>query len=151
MRLIVPSTWLIGGLLSASVAAQPVFKCPDDSGALVFQQEPCDGGETVDLQPIPEIGSGKGSGVHLSGTNCAPSASGSYAIASGFVVNTHASPVEVRLSSTFTYRGVVVDTTERAVTLRPFERQPFSHMGGPGRIDQCQWQWVLVRGVGDDV
>ncbi len=50
-------------LLATPAIGQQMYKCPDSSGVIKFQQMPCSptgGGETVTVKPIP---SGAGSGL----------------------------------------------------------------------------------------
>lgn len=47
-------------LLTAPAFGQAVYKCPDASGVVRFQQMPCEGGKAIAVKPIP---TGAGSGL----------------------------------------------------------------------------------------
>jgi hypothetical protein len=47
-------------LLTTPAFGQPIYKCPDVSGVIRFQQTPCEGGQPIAVKPIP---TGAGSGL----------------------------------------------------------------------------------------
>lgn len=53
------SLWVSLTLLAPPALGQPMYKCPDPSGVVKFQQMPCTlqgGGEAVTVKPIPASG-----------------------------------------------------------------------------------------------
>ena len=53
-------TIIIATLIAATPAFGQVYKCPDTSGVVRFQQTPCEGGQAIAVKPIP---TGAGAGI----------------------------------------------------------------------------------------
>lgn len=132
---------LAASALAGAVQAQ-VYKCPDGKGGHHYTDKACG----PDSQSIKTRASGFGGSkrsaeVSLQGQNCAISSSGRYTTATGYVVNGTGTPKGVRVTTTFTYQGTVIDTTSRDLAIPAWGRTPFQMIGGPGRIDNCEWQY----------
>lgn len=54
------TTIILAALVAVTPAFGQVYKCPDASGVIRFQQTPCDGGQAIAVKPIP---TGAGSGL----------------------------------------------------------------------------------------